>query len=49
MLPKIAFTSFASRYREPRLAEGLQDITKIDFTFHGTNEQKLVWERYWVS
>lgn len=31
MLPKMAFTGFASRYREPRLEEGFQDITKVDF------------------
>ncbi len=31
MLPKVAFVGFASRYREPRLDEGFQDITRIDF------------------
>lgn len=31
MLPKMAFTGFASRYREPSLNEGFQDITKVDF------------------
>ncbi len=31
MLPKLAFTSFASRYREPKLAEGFAEITMIDF------------------
>lgn len=31
MLPKLAFTGFASRYREPKLDEGFQDITKVDF------------------
>lgn len=31
MLPKMAFTGFTSRYREPRIEEGFQDITKIDF------------------
>lgn len=31
MLPKMAFTGFASRYREPRVEEGFQDITKVDF------------------
>lgn len=31
MLPKMAFTGFASRYREPTLEEGLEDITKVDF------------------
>ena len=31
MLPKMAFTGFAARYREPRVEEGFQDITKVDF------------------
>lgn len=31
MLPKMAFTGFASRYREPRVEEGFQDVTKVDF------------------
>lgn len=34
MLPKMAFTGFASRYREPRIEEGFQDITKVDFKVH---------------
>jgi hypothetical protein len=31
MLPKMAFTGFAARYREPSAGEGFQDITKVDF------------------
>lgn len=31
MLPKMAFSGFVSRYREPKLEEGFQDITKVDF------------------
>lgn len=31
MLPKMAFTGFAARYREPSADEGFQDITKVDF------------------
>lgn len=30
-LPKVAFTGFASRYREPTLKEGLEDIIRIEF------------------
>jgi hypothetical protein len=32
MLPKMAFTGFASRYKEPELKEGFQDIFKVGFT-----------------
>lgn len=31
MLPKMAFTGFISRYREPKVEEGFQDITSVDF------------------
>lgn len=31
MLPKLAFTGFASRFREPTLAEGFEEIIQIDF------------------
>ncbi|KAJ6284522.1 polynucleotide kinase 3 phosphatase-domain-containing protein [Bipolaris maydis] len=31
MLPHVAFSGFASRYREPKLAEGFVDIIKVDF------------------
>lgn len=31
MLPKMAFTGFASRYREPTSDEGFEDITKVNF------------------
>lgn len=48
MLPKVAFTGFLSRYREPKPEEGFQDITKVDFRFEGDEEQRTVWTRYWV-
>jgi bifunctional polynucleotide phosphatase/kinase len=31
MLPRVAFTGFAARYKEPTLQEGFQDITKVEF------------------
>ncbi len=31
LLPKVAFTGFASRYQEPKIEEGFQDITTVDF------------------
>lgn len=47
-LPKLAFTSFASRYKEPKLKEGFQDIVEVDFKFRGTEEDYKVWGRYWL-
>lgn len=31
MLPKLAFTSFASKFRAPKLEEGFKEIIMIDF------------------
>lgn len=31
LLPRMAFSGFASRYREPDTSEGLQDIKRVDF------------------
>ena len=35
MLPKLAVTSFASRYRAPKLEEGFGEIIKVDFEVSG--------------
>ncbi|OAL48864.1 PNK3P-domain-containing protein [Pyrenochaeta sp. DS3sAY3a] len=48
ILPKLAFTSFASRYRKPDLSEGFTDIVTTDFEFEGTEEQKALWSKYWL-
>ncbi|KIX04761.1 polynucleotide kinase 3'-phosphatase [Rhinocladiella mackenziei CBS 650.93] len=48
LLPGIAFRSFLQRLQEPTLAEGFEDIYKVDFEFKGTEEQKKLWSRYWV-
>ncbi|KND89068.1 Bifunctional polynucleotide phosphatase/kinase, partial [Tolypocladium ophioglossoides CBS 100239] len=47
-LPKVAFTGFASRYKEPRVQEGFQDVTEIPFAFRGKREEYAVWGRYWT-
>jgi len=89
LLPRMAFSGFASRYREPAVKEGFEDITRVDFRvsldlcfclqahgdarscpgsaigvcgyeyiswrllwceqFAGTEEQKAIWRRYWIS
>lgn len=49
ILPGIAFKSFQQRFQEPKLNEGFEDITKVDFSWHGTPEQKAVWGKHWVS
>ncbi|KAF2692285.1 PNK3P-domain-containing protein [Lentithecium fluviatile CBS 122367] len=48
LLPKSAFFGFMKRFREPKLAEGFQDIVKVDFEFQGSEEQKALWSRFWL-
>ncbi|TWU78434.1 hypothetical protein ED733_008847 [Metarhizium rileyi] len=48
VLPKLAFTGFASRYKEPQLKEGFQDIIEVEFKYRGTKEEYVVWARYWT-
>jgi bifunctional polynucleotide phosphatase/kinase len=47
-LPKLAFTGFAARYKEPKLKEGFEDIVEVDFKFRGTEEEYKTWARYWL-
>ncbi|WPH01075.1 putative HAD-superfamily hydrolase,subfamily IIIA, polynucleotide kinase 3 phosphatase [Acrodontium crateriforme] len=49
LLPKMAFTGFTARYREPKIEEGFEDITRVDFLFDGTDEQRAIWRRHWIS
>ena len=48
VLPKLAFTGFASRYREPKIKEGFQDISEVDFRFRGSRDDYKIWGRYWT-
>ncbi|PNS17341.1 Bifunctional polynucleotide phosphatase/kinase [Sphaceloma murrayae] len=48
MLPKMAFSGFAGRYREPTVREGFQDVVKVEFRFEGADEERRVWGRYWL-
>ncbi|KAJ6440651.1 bifunctional polynucleotide phosphatase/kinase [Purpureocillium lavendulum] len=47
-LPKLAFTGFASRYKEPKVKEGFQDIIEVDFQFRGSHDDYKIWGRYWT-
>lgn len=49
MLPRVAFAGFASRFREPVLKEGFEEIIKVDFkvsvTLHSMSmEGKRQWQ-----
>ncbi|MCJ1358282.1 MAG: hypothetical protein MMC33_008281 [Icmadophila ericetorum] len=48
ILPHSAFSSFASRFREPQLIEGFDEIIRLDFKFQGNEEQRKIWGKYWI-
>ncbi|KYK54290.1 DNA kinase/phosphatase Pnk1 [Drechmeria coniospora] len=47
-LPKLAFAGFASRYKEPTVKEGFQDVIELPFAFRGSREDHATWSRYWT-
>lgn len=47
-LPKLAFNGFASRYKQPQVKEGFQDIVEVEFAFRGTKDEYETWARYWI-
>ncbi|KAI6276167.1 hypothetical protein MCOR31_003936 [Pyricularia oryzae] len=47
-LPALAFNSFNSRLKEPKVGEGFQDVVEIEFTFRGTKEEYELWGKYWL-
>jgi bifunctional polynucleotide phosphatase/kinase len=47
-LPKIAFNGFATRYKEPSMEEGFQEILPVEFQFQGTPEEYALWGKYWL-
>ncbi len=47
-LPRLAFNSFASRFKEPKVEEGFEEIVPVEFKFRGTKEQHDVWARFWL-
>ncbi|WQF81246.1 Putative HAD-superfamily hydrolase,subfamily IIIA, polynucleotide kinase 3 phosphatase [Colletotrichum destructivum] len=47
-LPKMAFNGFKSRFKEPKMKEGFQDIIEVDFSFRGTKEEHEAWAKYWL-
>ncbi|CAL5867677.1 uncharacterized protein PFLUO_LOCUS1896 [Penicillium psychrofluorescens] len=47
-VPGIAFGSFASRFKEPTLDEGFEDIIPVRFQFQGSEDARKVWGQYWI-
>ncbi|KEZ44702.1 hypothetical protein SAPIO_CDS2785 [Scedosporium apiospermum] len=47
-LPKLAFNSFMSRFKQPQEKEGFEDIVEVEFRFRGTKDEHEIWARYWL-
>lgn len=47
-LPKLAFTGFSSRFKEPKVGEGFEDLSEVEFEFRGTRSEYEMWGRYWT-
>ncbi|RPB28575.1 PNK3P-domain-containing protein [Terfezia boudieri ATCC MYA-4762] len=47
ILPRLAFTGYASRFKEPTLDEGFLDITKLEFEWEGSETERNIWAKYW--
>jgi len=48
VLPRVAFTSYASRFNKPDVNEGFKDLTEIEFQWEGKEKERLVWSKFWV-
>lgn len=48
ILPHSAFSSFASRFKQPNVEEGFQDLVPVEFQFEGDVEQRKMWCQYWI-
>ncbi|PRQ72955.1 Polynucleotide kinase 3 phosphatase-domain containing protein [Rhodotorula toruloides] len=46
VLPEIAFNSFRSRFEMPTLAEGFDELKRINFKFDGTPAQLAKWQQW---
>lgn len=48
LVPGIAFGDFARRFREPKVAEGFEDVVRVEFRFRGDEQARRVWGQYWI-
>lgn len=48
ILPSSAFPMYRKAFQPPELAEGFEDITRVEFMLEGTEEQCTAWAKYWT-
>ncbi|KAF7724376.1 hypothetical protein EC973_001101 [Apophysomyces ossiformis] len=46
VLGDIAFRTFKSKFQEPKLSEGFDEIKKINFVFEGSDAQWQIWRQW---
>ncbi|RIA97801.1 polynucleotide kinase 3 phosphatase-domain-containing protein [Glomus cerebriforme] len=47
-LPEVAYSGFKSRFIEPKLEEGFDEIKKINFNFEGNEDKRIKWEMWYT-
>ncbi|CAN8104509.1 unnamed protein product [Discula destructiva] len=48
LLPKMAFSSFEKRFKQPNESEGFDAVHEYHFSYRGLEEDHLIWSKYWV-
>ena len=48
ILPNSALPAYMNAFQVPEKKEGFEDITKVDFVFEGTEDERKVWSQYWA-
>ncbi|KAG9300017.1 hypothetical protein G9A89_009745 [Geosiphon pyriformis] len=48
VIPEIAYNIYNSRFMEPQLKEGFEEIKRIDFLFEGDDQKRALWEKWYI-
>lgn len=48
LLSEIVFRTFKSRFQEPTMDEGYQEIKKINFVFDGDDTDLAAWRKWYL-
>ena len=46
LLPYSALVTFKTQFEEPSLEEGFKEVKKINWVFHGTDEERERWKMW---
>ncbi|CAJ0751038.1 2260_t:CDS:10 [Entrophospora sp. SA101] len=48
LIPEVAYQSYKSRFIEPKIEEGFQEIRYMNFVFDGTEQEKKIWQMWYT-